>query len=144
MSSSENIKTPSSQEAITTPLSEGQSSCESGEFPTPELSGGKSSCTNGESITPAPSRLHSVLVLITSAILITIAVGITNSFGILMVAFLDEMDITSSEASWAAAIQQFIFYGSGKYLYRINKGPRSFTFLALKKVEPKGETFFTR
>ena len=75
-----------------------------------------------QSYTP-PHLVHRVLVLIVGFVLILMSAGITHNFGVIMVTFVEEFNITTSEVSWAAGIQQFFCYITGNY--QIVKGELS-------------------
>ena len=60
-----------------------------------------------------PSLTHRILVLAVGFILMMVCAGITHNYGVIMVTFIDEFDISTSDAAWAAGIEQFFCYVTG-------------------------------
>ena len=61
-----------------------------------------------------PSRMRKIVVLIVCFLQIMISGGISHSYGVVMVVYIDEFNISTSEAAWAAGIEQFFFYITGR------------------------------
>ena len=63
-----------------------------------------------------PSKCHRVCILIISFILVMIAGGLSHSYGIPLVYFVNKNVITPTEGAWAVGLEQFIFHSTGRVL----------------------------
>ena len=63
-----------------------------------------------------PSKLYSIFIMVLSYVLIVIGAGLSHSYGILLVFFVEAETVSPSEGAWAVSIEQFCFYSTGKKL----------------------------
>ena len=64
-----------------------------------------------------PSHTRRAVVLFVGFLLVTISCGITHSYGVLLVAFIQDLGIQPVQASWVAGVEQFLYYFTGKYYH---------------------------
>ena len=62
---------------------------------------------------------HAALILSGGFILQMIAGGITHSYGVFLADFVQEFNITHSDAAWPGSIEAFVVYESGGSLSKI-------------------------
>ena len=79
---------------------------ESKDSPQPDLS----------TFTCGIQSVRSLAILALGFVLITVGAGISHSYGVLLVAFIGEEDVSATQAAVVTGIEQFMFYGSGRFL----------------------------
>ena len=66
-----------------------------------------------------PAKWHRICILIISFMLVMLGAGLSHSYGVFLVYFVNEKVVTPTEGAWAIGLEQFFFYGTGKK-YLIN------------------------
>ena len=61
-----------------------------------------------------PSKCHRVCILIISFITVMLSAGLSRSYGIFLIYFVDKKVITSTEGAWALGLEQFFFCSTGE------------------------------